>query len=303
LAGIRIEQDRLPEASKILDGLAAAAPTDLWVYLNRLRIRAAIAPNPELARTLLDVLNNSRLPPNARRTAGDTLKHMHGIAEDDLETIFKGLVAAEEISEGCSATEYATWLIELKNRVDDARAVLERYVAGHVRCPSRAHGRVLLAYTYLIAAAEIAPTPTAANAAWLQRTDELLDGDYSALAAWLRDVPRGIKLTPLVANRFPPDTTDRDGRTPLCSAVMELNLDVVRAELERGADADQDCDGNALTWVLLTMKTQDHVAERRGILRLLLDHDARPYDEPGCHPFFSEDCAVVFGPTLAEFGK
>jgi hypothetical protein len=303
LAGIRIEQDRLPEASKILDGLAAAAPTDLWVYLDRLRIKAAIAPNPELVRTLLEVLSNSRLPPNVRRTAGDTLKHMDGVSEDDLETIFKELVAAEQISEGCTATEYATWLIELENRVDDARAVLERYIAGHMRCPSRAHGRVLLAYTYLIAAAQIAPTPTAANAAWLQRTDELLDGDYSALAAWLRDVPRGVKLRPLVADRFPPDTTDLDGRTPLCRAVMTLNLDLVRTELERGADPDQDCDGNALTWVLLTMRTHEHVDARRGILRLLLEHDARPYDEPGCHAFFSEDCAVVFGPTLAEFGK
>jgi hypothetical protein len=166
----------------------------------------------------------------------------------------------------------------------------------------RAHARVLLAYTYLIAAAEIAPTVTAANAAWVQRTDKLLDGDYSALATWLRNVPRGVALWPLIADHFPPDTADRDGRTRLCSAVIALNIDLVRAELERGADPDADCDGNALTWPLLTLKTRERVYERQGILRLLLDHGATRIDPQGCQPWTSEDCAAVFGPTLAEFG-
>lgn len=304
LAGIRMGQDRLAEAAEILDVLADAAPTDLWVYLYVLKIEAATNPSPELVRKLIALLNDSRLPPNVRRGAGDIVKHMYDdISEADVETIYKGLVAAEEVAEGCTAAEYATWLIELENRVDDARAVLERYVAQGVRCPRGADARMLLAYTYLIAAAEVAPNVTAANAVWIQRADEVLEGDYSTLAMWLRDVPRGIALWPLVADRFPADTADREGRTPLCRAVKELDLDGVRSELERGADPDQDCDGNALTWVLLTMRVPDRIDERRGILRVLLEHDARPYDIPGCHPWFSEDCAVVFGPTLAEFGK
>jgi hypothetical protein len=138
---------------------------------------------------------------------------------------------------------------------------------------------------------------------WLQLADALLDGDYSALADRLRDVPRGVGLWPLVVDRFPPDTADRDGRTQLCNAVIALNVDAVRTALERGADPDQDCDGNALTWPVLTPKTGGQVHERQGILRLLLEHGARRIDPQGCQPWMSEDCAVVFGPILAEFSR
>jgi hypothetical protein len=301
LAGIRIDEGRFAEASEILDAVAPRAPTDLWVYLDRLRIEAVADPTTERARVLIALLNDPQFPPNARLTAGDAGRHMHGgVTSADTEVIFKGMIAAEANAEGCTVTEYATWLIELEDRVDDARALLEKYVAGHERCPRREHARVLLAYTYLIAAADIAPTVTAANAAWLQRADALLGADYSALADWLRNVPRGAQLWPLVADRLPPDTTDHAGRTQLCSAVMALNIDVVRSELERGADPDEDCDGNAPTWVVLTMKTREHVYERQGILRLLLEHGAKREVKP-CQRWFSEDCQAVFGPTLAEF--
>ena len=304
LAGMRIDRGRLAEATEILDAVASGAPTDLWIYLDRLRIEAATDPTFERARALLALLNDPRFPPNARRMAGYIVKRMHaGVSQDDSETIYKGIVAVEAISEGCAVTDYATWLIELRDRVDDARALLESYFAGREYCPLREHARVLLAYTYLIAAADIAPTANAANAGWLQRTDTLLDGDYSALATWLRNVPRGVGLWPLVVDRFPPDTADRNGRTQLCNAVIALNIDVVRAELERGADPDQDCDGNALTWPVLTPKTRERVYERQGILRLLLEHGATRIDPSGCKPWMSEDCAVVFGPTLAEFGR
>ena len=303
VAGIRIDQGRFAEASEILDAVAPSAPTDLWVYLDRLRIQAATDPTRERARVLIALANDPQFPPNARLTAGDAVKHMHGgVSEEDWETVYKGMLAAEAGAEGCTASEYATWLIEIKDRVDDARKVLETYVAGHERCPRRGHARVLLAYTYLIAAADIAPTATAANAVWLQRTDRLLEGDYSALASWLRDVPRGAKLWPLVADRFPPDTIDSAGRTRLCNAVMQLHIDVVRSELEKGADPDEDCDGNAPLSVLLRMKTREHPHERQRILRLLLEHGATREVQP-CRKWFSEDCEEVFGPTLAEFTK
>ena len=178
LAGIRIGQKRFAEAGEILDAVGPSAPSDLWVYLDRLRVDAATAPTRERALALIAVVTDPRYPPNARRTAGDAVKYMPGVSDEDRETIYKGLIDAEAMSAGCAVTEYATWLIELKDRVDDARAVLESYVAGHEHCARREHARVLLAYTYLIAAADIAPTVTAANAAWLERTDALLDGDY-----------------------------------------------------------------------------------------------------------------------------
>jgi hypothetical protein len=131
LAGMRIDQGRLAEASEMLDAVAPAAPNDLWVYLDRLQLEATTDPTFERARVLIALLNDSRFPPNARRTAGRTVKRMHdGLSKDDSETIYKGMVAAEAISEGCTVNEYATWLIELKDRVDDARALLENYLAG-----------------------------------------------------------------------------------------------------------------------------------------------------------------------------
>jgi hypothetical protein len=252
---------------------------------------------------LIALLNDPHLPPNARLTAGDTVRQMHGgVSAEDTETIYKGMIAADVSGEDCTITAYAMWLIALKNRVNDARALLESNLAGHERCPRHEQVRNLLAYTYLIAAADIAPTATAANAAWLQRTDVLLGGDYSALAALLRNLPRAEQLWPLVADRFPPDTEDTRHRTQLCNAVIALNLDVVRAQLEQGADPDEDCDGNALTWVVLTMKTREHGNERQGILRLLLEHGAKREVQP-CRAWFSEDCQAVFGPTLAEFTR
>jgi hypothetical protein len=303
LAGLRIEQGRLAEATEILDAAARSAPSDLWVYLDRLRIEAATDPTPERARVLIALLKDPRFPPNARLTAGDTVSHMHGgVAQEYWETIYKGMIAADVSGEDCMVAAYAMWLIDLKSRVDDARALLEKNLAGHEHCARHEDLRLLLAYTYLIEAADIAPTATAGNATWLQRMDKLLGGDYSAFADLLRNMPRAAELWPVVMDRLPPDTADTRGRTQLCNAIMALNVDAVRSQLERGADPDEDCDGNAPTWVVLGMKTREHGDERQGILRLLLEHGAKREVQP-CRPWFSEDCETVFGPTLAEFTR
>lgn len=305
LAGLRIEQRRFSEATNILNSVASSAPDDLWIYLDRLRVKAATVPTPEIARVLLAFLNDPQFPPNARLTAADAAKAMSaGVSQEDHEAIYKGMIAAEPTPDGCTVTEYASWLITSAHRIDDARALLESYVAGHRQCPSRSQARVLLAYTYLAAAADIAPTQTAANAEWFRRTEALLaEEDYLELAAWLQGAPRGLELWPLVAHRLPPELTDNIGRTRLCNAVQALDVEVARTELQRGADPDQDCDGSALTWSVMIPMDLDRVDERRSIVRLLLEHGGTRIDPQSCEIWMSPDCPTVFGPILAEFGR
>jgi hypothetical protein len=303
LAGLRIDQHRFAEATAILDDVAPRAPTDLFVFLDRLRIDALTNPTSRARQTLLGVLNDERMPPNARTIAGDALKHT-AASKTDLEAAYLGLLAVDVPVVRCVTTEYAVWLTESENRFDDARKVLERYVTGHEHCPQYAFARMLLAYTYLVAAAELGTTPNTANAVWIERAERLLDGDYSELARWLAGRPRESQLRPFVAARIPVDVQDSWGRTPLCRAELGLSLDAFRAENDRGADPNGMCTGVTLFEQLVVMASDTrHAAEIERLARLLIEYGGRPPSN-GCgrNGPYTPNCQVALEALFREYG-
>jgi hypothetical protein len=302
LAGFRIGQYKFPEATAILDEVAPRAPADLWVFLDRLRVEALTQPSDAVAQTLLAILNDPQFPPNARLTAADAVQHMKNVSLQDFEAAYKGIITVGGPAAACTVPEYAIWLSEGRDRVADARELLEKHVAGHERCSNYALARMLLAYTYLVAAAELGSSVNAANAAWVQRADALLEGDYTRLASWLVGRPRESKLRPFVVGSLPTDAVDRYGHTQICNGVIALNADTVRAELERGADPNGQCDDGSLVRRVLLMITLGRIAERQAVIKVLLDHGARPADVQGCAGPYSGDCETVLLPILYAYG-
>ena len=181
---------RFPEAAAILDEIERDAPSDLWIFLNRLRIAALTAPNPAAVDTLLAVLHDSSFPPNARDTAADVVKHSPNVPQDKFEEAMSGALDFESsLPIDCKVTNYSIYLTEAWNRFDDARALLEKY-SGHDGECWRSKGRMYLAYVYLVEAANLSPVPAPANAALVARAKTLVDGDFRDLADWLLKRPQ-----------------------------------------------------------------------------------------------------------------
>jgi hypothetical protein len=89
------------------------------------------------------------------------------------------------------------WLIERQGRLEEAREALEPYADRQGSCYPRV--RRYLAYTYFVAAAQIAPVITPANTALVQRASQVLGGDYRELETWLSGKPHEASVRRLMA--------------------------------------------------------------------------------------------------------
>ena len=301
LAGLHAGEYRFPEAAAILDEIERNAPSDLWIFLNRLRIAALTAPNPAAVDTLLAVLNDTSFPPNVRDTAADVVKHSPDVPLDKFEAAMSGQLDFESsLSIDCKVTNYSIYLTEAWNRFDDARALLEKY-SGHDGECWRSKGRMYLAYVYLVEAANLSPVPAPANAALVARAKTLVDGDFRDLADWLLQRPQAERLRPFISPSLSTNAVDRYGRTLLCSAVIALQSSTVEAEIARGADPNAQCSGSHPVNLILLMGLGDRLPEGDTVLRVLLDAGARPPEVIDCtHPHETQCAGLV--PTLREYG-
>ena len=69
LAGLRFDQERIEEAGRLLNEVEQKSPTDLWIYMNRLRMETLRSPSRDLRVRLLEIIRNPEFPPNARESA------------------------------------------------------------------------------------------------------------------------------------------------------------------------------------------------------------------------------------------
>jgi hypothetical protein len=154
-------------------------------------------------------------------------------------------------------------------------------------------------------AAKISAGPSAANAALVRRVDRLLNGDYTRLADWVMSRPQGKVLAPFVRATVHPAETDRAGRTAICNAVLQLNAEAVREQLEAGADPNGACGdgGETLVGYLVYMATREQVPERRAVLRELLSHGAKPVRVDVCRSPDVGDCREVLLPLLEQYSR
>jgi hypothetical protein len=301
LASLHAAEFRFDEAAAILDDVERDAPSDLWIFLNRLRIAALTEPSLAAVETLLAVLHDSSFPPNARDAAADIVKHSPNVPLPQFEEAMSGVLEFESaLPTDCKVTNYSIYLTESWNRFDDARVLLEKY-SGHDGPCWRSKGRMYLAYVYLVDAANRAPVPTLANAELVARASALVDGDFSGLASWLLQRPQEQRLRPFISPKLATNAVDQYRRTLLCSALIGLQAATVKAEIERGADPNEQCSGSHPVNLILLMGLGDRLPEGDAVLRVLLAAGARPSEVIDCtHPHETQCAGLV--PTLREYG-
>lgn len=302
-ASLFIEQERPDEARPLLDSLSLHSPTDLWVYLDGLRLEALSAPSQALRQTLLEITKNPGFPPSARETASQTGRQLPNISRDQFEAFYWADLDYESATPmACKIHNLAFLLSEDGGRFAQARALLESPKAQNADCLGAERNRVLLAQAYLMEAARISAGPTAANAALVSKAHEILGGDWSELARHVIGRPQFAALQPFLASATAPSSLDRYGRTQICNAVMLLDVAAVQAQLDLGADPNGRCEDDSLIDHLVMTASERSAGAGQTIVRLLRGAGARvtPRDIEWCrNPDNGRACAQLLLPLLA----
>jgi hypothetical protein len=304
LAGIRQQQEKLPEVTRILDEVEPRSPTDLWIYMNRLRLEVFNSPSNDLRVRLLEIARSPAFPPNAREEAADIAKYVPHQTPQQFEEVLRASLDIDSyVGMACKAAELAFWLSESEGRFQDVIKLLESPRSKQGNCLGLETNRTLLAQAYLMEAAKISARPSPANQHLLDRADQILNGDYTSVAAHAQSRPQYAKLKPFLENYVHPDEMDAHGVTKLCHAIWQLNVAVVREQLEAGADPNGRCHSNSLVGSLVFMATNEKDDQRREVMGALLEHGAPVTNIEACRSRDNGDCFEVLLPLMEKYRK
>jgi hypothetical protein len=305
LAGIRAEQERVDEVVRLLDEVERKAPTDLWIYMMRLRIEGLRNPSRDLRVRLLEIARNAAFPPNAREEAAEIARHLPNQTPRQYEEVLRvPLDIDSSICMACKAADLAVHLSESERRFSDVIELLESPRAEAGEYLAQAGNRTLLAQAYLIQAAKISAGPSPANKRILDHVDKIVNADYTALAAHVMGRPQAATLQPFLAAFVHPYEEDGYGRTELCNAIMRLNVPAVRSQLEAGADPNGRCLDRSLVGSLVFMGTVEKDEQRREIMRALLQHGAPVTNIDSCRRRDGRgDCFDVLLPLMEQYSR
>ena len=159
----------------------------------------------------------------------------------------------------------------------------------------------MLAHAYLMEAAKISAGPSPANQHLLKRADAVVNGDYTGVAEFTMSRPGTEKLRPFLAEYVHPDEEATTGRTTLCNAISQLDVEAVRAQLDAGADPNGRCRDESLVGSLVFMATNEKDTQRREIMRALLEHGAQVTNIDACRSRDMGDCSEVLLPLMEKF--
>jgi tetratricopeptide (TPR) repeat protein len=76
------------EIATLLNSLSLRSPTNLWVYMDGLRLEALRAPTPSLRDTLLEITKDADFPPSAREAAFDSGRRLPNLSRDQSEAFY-----------------------------------------------------------------------------------------------------------------------------------------------------------------------------------------------------------------------
>jgi len=303
LAGIRLEQNRFQDAHTLLDEVEKRSPTDLWVFMNRLRLEAVEEPSRGLRSKLLEIVRNPDFPPNARDVAAEIGMSLPKQTNTEVEEfMWERLEVISNHSWECKVSELAQRLSDIGGRYDEARKLLESWHADKSDCEWKPMNSLLLAQAYLMAAAKIAPKPVRENEALINKATELVDSDFRALRSYVENRPNAATLAPFMVFRPKPEARDASGRTPICEAAKKLDIDAILLQLQRGADPNGKCEDGTLLGSVMFLETNDHATQRVAIARVLISRGGQPsMDEIGrCGMLKYGDCSRVMLPVLEQ---
>ncbi len=304
LAGVRFAQEKLAESAALLRAVEPRSPTDMWIYLGRLRIEAFGDPSEDLRVRLLEITRSTAFPPNAREAAAEAAQLLPQSSKQYEEILWAKLDIESNRGIACKAHDLAFWLSEGdEDRFAEVIKLLESPRAQRGDCLGLMENRTLLAQAYLMEAAKLSAGPSRANQHLIDRVDELLNGDYTSVAAHAQSRPQYAVLRPFLQAFVHPDETDHNGVTNLCHAIGQLDVALVREHLEAGADPNGRCRHESLVGSLIYMATREQDEQRRDIMRALLEHGATVTNIDACRSPTMGDCAQVLLPVMEQYVK
>ena len=304
LAGIRFEQQKVPEAVRLLDEVETRSPTDLWIYMNRLRVEGLRSPSMDLRTRLLEIVRNPAFPPNARQVAGDIAKQVPNQTKKDFEEVQWAQFDADSTpNASCLAVEIAFGLSEGGQRHTDVIKLLESPRGSTGFCANDPMRRTLLAQAYLMEAAKISPRPGPANQKLIDKADKLVNGDYTGVAKLSIGRQQAATLAPFLEEYVHPEEQGSNGQTTICTAIDQLNVAAVRAQLDAGADVNGRCGSESLVSSLIFMATVNKDEQRRDIMTVLLERGAplTKANIASCRSRDNGDCHEVMLPVMEKY--
>jgi tetratricopeptide (TPR) repeat protein len=310
LASMHIEDQDFPAAAKLLDDVERLQPDDLWGYIDRLRIEAAVAPTPSTADTVTAIMHDPQFPPSVHAQALHIVQfELSGFTQSQRDRALSSVVEDRSVMTDCALSAEAQELIELRDDPRSGAQLIQRYLGKSRPCdddsPTRV--RMFLAEAYLLQAAAVSPEPGTANAALIGKAKEALGGNLSPVALHVASVRKFERLIPFIRGFVDPNAVDDYGSSALCAAVRAYNPPMVAEALREHADPNGKCAGSGadtvLRSILLTATPPgQHVTERQDMVRELLSRGARVEGmADSCKPGSGGDCATVILPILKEF--
>jgi tetratricopeptide (TPR) repeat protein len=304
LASMAVGVGDVAEATQLLDEIQAAQPTDMWAYIDRLRIEAMTKPSKRTLATLRAILKDPRFPASARHQAAHTARYeLPGVSQAVRDEIFEDELAVSSFVPDCLLANQAIELIE--DRMDPVAGakLLEKYMARDGTCHATPLARILLAEAYLLQAAKIAPQPTPQNAQLITWAKNAMANDLTPVALRIVDTPQLNPILPLISDSVDHRQVDELGNTVLCNAVIAFNPDSVRAELAQGADPNAKCGAGSAIVILGLMPIQGDAPARQKILRDLLQKGGKVDRRTYCRRGPDKSCEQAFLPIIDEFQR
>jgi tetratricopeptide (TPR) repeat protein len=177
LAGIRFTQDQTEEAAKLLDSVEQRSPTDLWIFMNRLRFEAANSPTADLRSRLVEIMRSKAFPPNAREVAADIASELpNQSTAETVEVLRLRMEIESSFGMACKAMYLAGWLGDVQGRYADVIELLESPRVQEGSCGDLEENRTLLAQAYLMEAIKINPRQVPENQQLYDKAMRLIDG-------------------------------------------------------------------------------------------------------------------------------
>jgi tetratricopeptide (TPR) repeat protein len=300
LASMRLGAHEYDEAQKLLDQVEKLQPTNLWGYIDELRLEAALTPSASTVKTMREILADPQFPKLVHQTVLQIAEYeMPGLSQEQRDAFFRQAMT-DMSCDACALADKAEDIIELRHEPKAGADLIETYLKKCGGCVATARVRTLLAEAYLMEAVKIAPAPSEANAKLVRDAKAALGGDLTLIAHRAAAAPFLTPVIPFLNGAVDHVSADDSGQTVICDAVIYLNPKLVTEELAGGADPNGSCEQTSLLLRVLYVATDKHVSERQSIVRALLERGARVQGVPFCSGS-GGDCSKVLLPILKQF--